>query len=99
MARKSHHHLDGGLIEIGLAICLGLGYETGFEGLDANIHALDLAGRKQDFDALQVRAELTFRRLGYVCSDATALLGLAFTVNDAPCRRAFSCDCANSGHG
>ena len=78
---------------------LGLGDQSGLDGLDGHPQALRAAIGQFDADALQVRTELTGSLASNVRADAAALLRLTFTVNDTALAGAFTSDCANSCHG
>lgn len=77
----------------------GLLNEAGLEGLHGDPDALRAPVGGADPHLLEVRAELALRDARHVRTDAATLLGLAFTVNDAPFDGATTCDYANFGHG
>ena len=88
----------GFLLKIRLSLCLGLFDQTCLDGFDADPEALHLTGGEAYFNALQVGAELAFRRFRYVHTNAAAFLALTLAVDDAACGRTLACDCANSCH-
>lgn len=77
---------------------LGFLNQACFDRFYADPQAFYLTRREAHFDALQIRTELALSGFCYVRTDATALLALTLTVDDAAGCRSFTCDCANSCH-
>ena len=78
---------------------LGLLNEARLEGLHGDPDALRASIGHADADLLEVRAELALRDARHVRPDAATLLGLAFTIDDAPFDGTTTCDYADFGHG
>ena len=68
------------------------------DSLYGNPHALNGPVRELHANALYVWTENAFYRLGYVCTNTAALLGLTLAVYYPPFYRALACDFANSSH-
>jgi hypothetical protein len=78
---------------------LGLLNQSSLDGFDRNPNPLGAAICETNADPLKVGPELALRDAGHVRADAAALLGLAFTVDDAPFDGTTTCDYANFAHG
>ena len=78
---------------------LGLGDETGLEGLDRDPLALDATVGLEDADALHVRLEGALGLLDELEADAAALLRLTAMDDAAALDGTLAGDAADAGHG